>query len=115
MKTERWMYGIAGLAGILVWVMVSLVSGRREAWDSSLYFQIGLPALCLTSAVMGYVAPRRAWRWGAVPLAAQTAWMLVTLGLGNLWPLGLVAGGVLAVPPILASRFGAFLSHSVRR
>ena len=108
MKKDSWFYVIAALSGILVWVTVASVSGRQEAWDSSAYFEFGIPALCLVSLIMGYLSPDRAWRWGAVPLAAQLAWMLVTLGAGNLLPLGLIVGGILALPSILTARLGAF-------
>lgn len=106
---QRSLYLIAGLAGIGVWVAVTELSGRREAWDSPLYFQAGLPVLGLVAGALGFIAPERTWRWGAVPLAAQTAWMFATLGPGNLWPLGLIAGAVLSIPLILASRAGAFV------
>ncbi len=110
-KRERWLYVIAAASGILAWVAVSWVSGRREAWDSSWYFEAGIPALCLVSAVLGYLAPNRSWRWGAVPVGAQTLWMYATQGIGSLWPLGLLMGAILAVPPILAARLGAFLGR----
>lgn len=115
MKKDTWLYGLAAAAGILVWVAVSSMSGRREAWDSPAYFQVGIPVLCLVSVVLGYFSPDRAWRWGAVPLGAQTAWMFVTQGIGNLWPLGLIMGGILAVPPVLAARFGAFIHRRTAR
>ena len=115
MKKDYWLYGIAASVGILVWVVVATMSGRREAWDSAAYFQVGIPALCLVSAVMGYLAPDRAWRWGAIPLGAQLVWMLVTQGPGNLLPLGLIVGGILAVPPILAARLGAFIHRRTAR
>jgi apolipoprotein N-acyltransferase len=110
-KKDYWLYGLAATSGILVWVIVSMMSGRREAWDSAAYFQVGIPALCLVSAVMGYISPDRTWRWGAIPLGAQIVWMSATQGLGNLFPLGLIVGGILAVPPILTARLGAFLRH----
>ncbi|HSA61076.1 MAG TPA: hypothetical protein VLE03_02455 [Nitrospiraceae bacterium] len=109
MKSNRWLYAVAAVSGILVWALVSAWTGRREAWDSELYFQIGLPSLCVVSGVLGYFEPARPWRWGAVPLASQAAWMFATQGLGNLWPLGLIVSGVFAVPPILTARFGAFV------
>lgn len=115
MKKDSWFYVIAALSGILVWVVVAVMSGRREAWDSAAYFQVGIPALCLVSAVMGYLSPERAWRWGAIPLGAQLVCMLVTQGPGNLLPLGLIVGGILAVPPILAARLGAFIHRRTAR
>ena len=46
---------------------------------------------------------------------AQLVWMLVTQGPGNLLPLGLIVGGILAVPPILAARLGAFIHRRTAR
>jgi hypothetical protein len=109
MKASRWLYIVSALSGILVWTLVSDATGRREAWDSAAYYQIGLPTLCVVSAVLGYLEPDRPWRWGAVPLIAQAVVMFATQGLGNLWPLGLIVNGVLAVPPILTARLGAFV------
>ena len=104
MKANRWLYVVSALSGILVWTLVSTWTGRREAWDSEAYFQFGIPALCFVSAALGYLEPDRSWRWGAIPLAAQALVMLATQGFGNLWPLGLIVNGVLAVPPILTAR-----------
>lgn len=115
MRRDFWFYVIAVMTGILVWIAVSSLSGRSEAWDSSAYFQLGIPTLCLVSFMMGYLSPERAWRWGAVPLGAQTLWMFATQGLGNLWPLGLIVSGIFAVPPILAARFGAFIHRRTAR
>ena len=111
MKIERWCYVVAAASGVLGRVVIAWISGRREAWDSTWHFQAGIPAQCLISAVLGYLAPGRPWRWGAVPLGAQTLWMIASQGVRNLFPLGLIMGAVLAVPPILAARFGAFLSR----
>ena len=109
MKTNHWLYAVAAVSGILVWTLVSAATGRREAWDSGAYYQIGLPALCVVSAALGYLEPDRPWRWGAAPLAGQAVAMFATQGVGNLWPLGLIVTGVLAVPPILTARLGAFV------
>jgi hypothetical protein len=109
MKANGWLYVMSAVSGVLVWTLVSAATGRREAWDSGAYYQFGLPALCLVSALLAYFEPDRSWRWGAVPLAAQAVAMFAIQGLGNLWPLGLIVTGVLAVPPILTARLGAFV------
>lgn len=109
MKKEYWLYGLALVTGILVWVAVSNATGRREAWDSQWYFLVSIPVVCVVSAVLGFVEPRRAWRWGVVPLVGQFSWMLFTQGPGNLLPLGVVMFGVLSVPSIITARIGAFL------
>ena len=64
MKKDYWLYGLAVVTGVLVWVIVSNASGRREAWDSQWYFLISVPVVCVISAALGFVEPRRPWRWG---------------------------------------------------
>ncbi|MBI3530771.1 MAG: hypothetical protein HY067_22730 [Betaproteobacteria bacterium] len=105
---EIWFYVIAFLAGALVWIVVSKVSGRQEAWDSSLYFSVGYPVLCLLSLAMGYFAPAQSWRWGIVPFAGQFAWLLLSQGPGNLLPLGIIAFAMVSVPAIVAAKVGAY-------
>lgn len=109
MNKDYWLYGLAFLVGIVVWIAVSTVSGRREAWDSESYFRIGLPVVCIASAALGFLEPRKPWRWGVAPLVGQFFWMLLTQGPGNLLPLGLVMFGVLSVPSIVTARIGAYV------
>ena len=108
MKKDYWLYGLAVVAGTVVWVVVSEASGRREAWDSQWYFLVSVPVVCVVSAALGFVAPSRPWRWGVAPLVGQFSWMLFTQGPGNLLPLGVVVFGVLSVPSIITARIGAF-------
>ena len=108
MKKDYWFYGLAVVTGIVVWVAVSTLSGRREAWDSQWYFLISIPVVCVVSAALGFVEPSKPWRWGIAPLIGQFSWMLLTQGPGNLLPLGLVVFGVLSVPSIMTARVGAF-------
>jgi hypothetical protein len=111
MKKEYWLYGLAVVTGILVWVAVSNATGRREAWDSQWYFLISVPVVCVVSAALGFVEPSRPWRWGVAPLVGQFSWMLFTQGPGNLLPLGVVVFGVLSVPSIITARIGAFFGN----
>ncbi|HXV68054.1 MAG TPA: hypothetical protein VD738_03940 [Nitrospira sp.] len=111
MNKDYCLYGLAIVIGIVVWIGVSTVSGRREAWDSESYFLIGMPVVCVASAALGFLAPSKPWRWGVAPLAGQFAWMLLTQGPGNLLPLGLVVFGVLSVPSIITARIGAFFGR----
>ena len=108
MKKDHWLYGVAILTGTVVWVVVSTASGRREAWDSELYFLLGMPVVCMVSATLGFFEPNRSWRWGGTPLVGQFFWMLLTQGPGNLLPLGVVVFGILSVPSIITAQIGAF-------
>ncbi|MDF0645832.1 MAG: hypothetical protein P0111_17530 [Nitrospira sp.] len=109
------LYGVAIAAGMIVWMLVVSFSGRLEAWDSELYFSVGIPAVCLVACILGYVEPERPWRWGIVPLIGQASWMLLSQGAGNLLPLGLVMFAILSIPSILAARLGATLANRKAR
>ncbi|TAJ97525.1 MAG: hypothetical protein EPO39_19295 [Candidatus Manganitrophaceae bacterium] len=109
MKKDAWLYSAAFLCGIATWVVVSTLSGRREAWDSELYFSMGMPTVCATSMILGFFEPKRSWRWGAVPMAGQFFWMLMKQGAGNLLPLGVIVFGLFSLPSIIAARFGAWM------
>lgn len=110
MKKDYWLYLAAMVSGAVIWIVIALVSGRREAWDTGLYFSFGIPAVCLVSMAFAYLEPGRAWRWGVLPMAGQFIWMLLAQGSGNLLPLGIIVFGVLSVPPIITARIGAFIA-----
>ena len=109
MKKDAWLLTLAIFIGALTWAVISAASGRREAWDSSWYFSVGMPVICVASAILGFVEPQKSWRWGITPLAGQFLWMLFTQGPGNLLPLGVIVFGVLSAPSILTAKLGAFV------
>jgi hypothetical protein len=40
------------VTGVVIELAIQLLSGRREAWDSELYWTLGLPAAGLASLVI---------------------------------------------------------------
>ncbi len=108
MKRDVWLFAVALAVGIGTWLAVAHASGKREAWDSAAYFSFGMPTVCVVSMLLGAAEPRRAWRWGVAPLAGQFATMLVTQGIGNLLPLGVIVFAILSIPSVFAARFGAY-------
>lgn len=115
MKREHWLYIGAAVFGAAIWVVIAHASGRSEAWDSGLYFALGIPVVCLVSMALGFFEPSRTWRWGVLPLVGQFLWMLLSQGVGNLLPLGIVVFGVLSIPPIIAAWIGAFMARKAAR
>jgi hypothetical protein len=109
MKKDSWLYALAIVTGALTWAAISAVSGRREAWDSSWYFSAGIPVVCVMSGALGFIEPRKQWRWGITPLIGQFSWMLFTQGPGNLLPLGVLVFGILSIPSIMTAKLGAFV------
>ena len=43
MKRDHWLYLVAAVCGAAIWILITLASGRKEAWDSDLYFSRGDP------------------------------------------------------------------------
>jgi hypothetical protein len=54
-------YGIAIVAGTVLWVVTSAVSGKAEPWDASIYWTIAYPVAIALSGLLGYVFPQRPW------------------------------------------------------
>jgi hypothetical protein len=98
-------YAAACGGGALLWLATMAASGRREAWDSPLYWSVAYPLCIALAALLGYAAPERPWRWGLAVMLVQPVVMVLTSG-GDfgLLPLGLILFAILALPPIIAAR-----------
>lgn len=104
-----WAYAIAAAAGAMGWVAISEVTGRREAWDSELYFTWFLPSLALIVATLAFFAAERAWRWAFVPFGAQAIVAFVQNPTANLLPMGLVVFAVYGALCLVPVRVGTAL------
>jgi hypothetical protein len=113
-KRDTWLYPLTAALGALVWYLITSQTGKREAWDSELYFVYGIPAVCLVSLVAGFIEPRHAWRWGVMPLAGQFIWLLVTKGPGNLLPLGVIVFGIFSIPSVVTALIGGAIGRKRR-
>lgn len=96
--------------GIVLELGIGTISGRREAWDSGLYWIAGLPAALLLSASVGYFAGRRGWFWTVCIVPSQVFMMMLRSGeIGSLWPLAVGLSSILGAPflvvSFIASRF----------
>jgi hypothetical protein len=95
--------GLAATAGLVVWLAVGFVSGRREAWDSSLYFLAGIPVMCVIAFALAYRFPERAWLLALGIAFGQSIGLLFSGGSLSLWPLTIVAMTVLSLPQLAAA------------
>ena len=71
---------VAVFTGVLLELGIHALSGRGEAWDSPQFWTIGLPAVLLVSAVLGFLARRRDWLWTFAIVPAQVTTMMVGSG-----------------------------------
>lgn len=99
--------------GAATWIVVAVLGGRREAWDSEWYFA-ALPLIGLAAGAVSYFAPARFWRWAFFPFLAQAMVMIAqspTGGAGmSLLPLGLITfatfGSICTIPAAIGAVFG---------
>ena len=96
------------MTGVVLEVGIHLLSGRREAWDSELYWTLGLPIAGLVCLAIGFFSARGNWIWSAIIVPSQVLTMMVRSGeIGNLWPLTVVFSTILSAPFVIASFVGA--------
>lgn len=106
----RQQHAIAMAAGFGICLAIAFISGRREPWDSGLYFIAGIPLMCVVIAWLAHRYPARAWRWTLSMALGQSLALALGGGSLTLWPLALVAMIVVSIPQfvtgIIASRLG---------
>lgn len=80
---------VAGF-GLVMWTGLSIFGGLasdesgfrlREAWDTSAYFYVGIPAMALAVGAAAFIRPEQAWRWPLWLVAGHQAGVLL-VGLG---------------------------------
>lgn len=99
--SSRAAYWTAIIGGAVLWQATAIVGGRREAWDSPLYFTVAYPLAMVLAGVLAYQHPDRSWRFALATMWAQPVVMVLTSGSDfSLLPLGLIMFGVLALPLI---------------
>lgn len=100
--------------GAATWIVVAMAGGRREAWDSELYFA-ALPLIGVTAGAVSYLAPARFWRWAFFPFLAQALVMLAqtsSVGAGlALLPLGLIVFLILGAMCLIPAKIGASVAR----
>ena len=107
MTRTAWAWTTAIIGGALLWLLAAGISGRREAWDSSLYWAMAYPLSIALAGALGYRVPHRPWRWGLAVMLAQAAVLVVSGGDFGLLPLGLIVFSILALPAIGVAAFMA--------
>ena len=99
---------VAVATGVLLEIGVFLVSGRREAWDSPVFWTAGLPIAALIALALGFAAAGRDWLWTAIIAPCQILTMMARSGeIGSLWPLTLVLSFILSAPFVAVAFVGS--------
>lgn len=88
------------VGGAMLWLLAGLLSGRREAWDSSLYWTVAYPLSIALAGLLAYRVPERSWRWALAVMLAQALMLVLSAADFGLLPLGLILFSILALPAI---------------
>ena len=100
---DRRAYAFAIGGGVLLWLAAMAVGGRREAWDSGVYWMAAYPLSIVLAGWLGYEFPRNAWRWGLAIMLAQAVTLAVTALDFSMLPRGLIVFAVLSLPLMAAA------------
>lgn len=101
-------YATALAVGFGLWLLASVIVDRKEAWDSGLYWAVFYPLSIAACGYFGLRHPDRPWRWALALFLGQSLALGIRSGeLGNLFPLGLILFGVLALPGIAVAERAA--------
>lgn len=101
--------------GLLICFVISLLTGKREAWDTVVYFSLGIPLMALIIFVLAYFYPFKPWRWTlAMTLGQSIAIVLNSGGSLSLWPLSIAAILIYSLPQFFTGFLGAKLSKRNR-
>ena len=103
-------YVIAFVGGCILWTGTSIVTGRAEAWNASLYWVAAYPLTLALAEVLGYLVPARPWRWALAVMLGQAVMLAITASDFGLFPLGLIMFAILALPSIII----AFMTAGIR-
>jgi hypothetical protein len=89
---------------------IHAMSGRREAWDSPLYWTVGLPIAGVAALAIGWLARRRNWLWTVLIVPGQVLTMMLrSAEISGLLPLTVVLSAVLSAPFVAAAFVGSLL------
>jgi hypothetical protein len=99
---------IALVAGIVIWLAASFIMGKKEPWDSSVYWWLVYPLAIAACGFLGYRYPERPWLSSLVLFEGQFVGMVIRSGeVGNLWPLGMALLAIMAIPGMIVAALAA--------
>lgn len=106
-------YLISFIAGLAICLLITVTSGRKEAWDAPEYFTIGIPVMCLVIFALAYFFPQRAWRWALSMALGQSVAMVLGGGSASLWPLAIIAMTVVSLPQFIVAMVASGIAEKM--
>ncbi|HXF54769.1 MAG TPA: hypothetical protein VNK52_11660 [Hyphomicrobiaceae bacterium] len=103
-------YAASTVCGLVVYMIITVATGKNEAWDDGIYYFVGIPFMSVVAFVLGYLFPIKPWRW-AVSMAGGQALGAMMFGSSlNLLPLAMIFMAIVSLPQFLAAFIGSKLA-----
>ena len=114
--TKYYPFIVSTLIGATSWLGIGELSGIEDAWDSTLYWKIGLPAMAVTVFFVAFFWPVKPWRWAITIVVIQAVIGLIqAFPHINLWSLSLVMFGLISLPLVVSAYVGSLVKRKVVR
>ncbi|MEW5797367.1 MAG: hypothetical protein AB1728_00035 [Bacteroidota bacterium] len=101
------------LGGLIVWLSISMLTDKREAWDSDLFWFMGVPLMILLNAVASFLDPSQIVLKGILSVSLQPVAMIFQTGeIGSMLPLGLILFGFMGLFYSVGGVVGSFVKRN---
>jgi len=104
-------YVVSALGELAVCLVISQVTGKKEAFDSELYFSVGIPIMCVLIFALSYWFPEKPWRWTVSMAVGQSIAIASGGGSPTLWPLAMFAMAALSIPQLITGIVASKLAN----
>lgn len=103
-------YAASALCGLTVYVIITVATGKNEAWDDGVYYSVGIPFMSVVAFALGYLFPIKPWRWAAGMAGGQALGALISGSSLNLLPLAMIFMAIISLPQLLTAFIGSKLA-----
>jgi hypothetical protein len=97
----------------IVWLASTYYANWSDPQSASFYWKGSYPLLIVLSGILGMIFPDRPWRWALYLISAQFGMGIITATGGlNLLPIGVIIHLLMALPLLMSSYAGAWISRA---
>lgn len=86
------------VAGMVIWIVMTLITGKDEPWDSDQFWSYGLFLMVTINIIAAVLDPHQPVIKGLISVVLQPIAMMFVAGeIGSMFPLGLIVFAVLGI------------------
>jgi CDP-diglyceride synthetase len=100
------------VGGMIVWIVIAMITGQNEPWDTDLFWSYGLSTMLALNAIAAFIDPVQRVLKGIWSVALQPVALAFMSGeVGSMFPLGLIVFLVLGLGYSLGGVLGSFVKR----